>query len=80
MDEDRMYAVVWGNLFVSIAVVLVAVIATADNVSAVAAFTCAGVVATVGYPCVFLAAWGDAINKVIDSILGIFKRGKKEVN
>lgn len=78
MDEDRMYAVVWGNLFVSIAVVLVAVVGTAENVSAAAAFTCAGVVAAVGYPCVFLAAWGDAINKVIDSVLGIFRRKEKE--
>ena len=75
--ECRMYTAVWAFIFVSIATVITAMISMSETVPATAAFTCAAVVAIVGYPCAVLAAWGDCVNKVIDSVLGLFKRKEK---
>ena len=78
MDEDRMYAIVWGFLFVSLAAVFVALISMAEGVAVWPPMFAASVIAVVGYPCAVLAAWGDGIGNIIDSILGIFKRKEKE--
>ena len=76
--ECRLYTAGWGFMAVSGAAVLVALLSTAEGADGNAPFICATFIVMIGYPCVVLAAWGDAINKVIDSVFGIFKKKEKE--
>jgi len=78
MGEDRMYAIVWGFFLVSVAAVLISLVSMAEGVAVWPPMVCASAVAAVGYPCVVLAAWGDGVGNIIDSVLKIFKRKEKE--
>lgn len=76
--ECRIYTAGWGFVTVSATIMVLGLISMAPEVPAAPIYICAGIVAVVGYPCVVLAAWGDRVNNVIDSILNLFKRKEKE--
>ncbi|MCK4976833.1 MAG: hypothetical protein KAS36_07875 [Anaerolineales bacterium] len=76
--ECRMYTACWGFAIVNISAIMMCLISTAEGVAVGPPVVAASIVAIVGNPCVVLAAWGDCVNNVIDSVLNLFKRKGKE--
>lgn len=76
--ECRLYTAGWGFGIVTVGAIVLSLISAAEAVTTRLPFFCAGLALLVGYPCVVLAAWGDAIKDVIDHVLSLFKKGEKE--
>ena len=76
-SECRMYTAVWGFFFVNLAAVCAGLLSLSKVVGAWPGIILGIVIAAVGNPCVVLAAWGDCIDTVTNSVLGLFKRNKE---